>query len=181
MNNKEHWIVDTKGKPCSSYFEISVIRKSNEHGFKSYGWFNPDNKRLISHNGGPCKDPIDDQFTWDLLIELAQRVADNLNEIDYMVTINKEMKSWITAAKCENCTHWGSEYNAPPELNKRICHGPTYTIGVPANDLTPHDYFCPAWKKEKMILPRCPECDKPYFQDNTAYQFVIKQACDCEL
>ena len=81
------WVVDTKGGPGKESFEISVIRESNEHGFRSYGWYNPNEKRLISHNGGPCQWPIDDQFTWDLLVEVAQKVADNLNAVD---AVNEE-------------------------------------------------------------------------------------------
>ena len=77
--NDTTWVAHSKGDWGQEYFEIYVIRQNNSHGFKSYGWFDPDIKRLITHNGGPCNWPIDNQHTWDLLIQVARTVANKLN------------------------------------------------------------------------------------------------------
>lgn len=71
------WVVDTKGGPNEEAFEIAVVRSDNEHGIRSYGWFD-ENKLLISHNGGPCRWPVT-QMVWDELIGVAERVAAKLN------------------------------------------------------------------------------------------------------
>lgn len=71
------WIPHFKGKPNSSAFEIVVIREDNEHGLKSYGWIDP-NKLLVTHDGGPSIDPIN-QRVWDLCWEVAKTVAAELN------------------------------------------------------------------------------------------------------
>ena len=73
----DKWIVNTKGGAGEEFFEISVVRESNEHGIESYGWIDKD-KLLITHNGGHCRWPIT-QFVWDGCIQLAQQLADNLN------------------------------------------------------------------------------------------------------
>lgn len=73
------WIVDTKGGPGQSSFEISVLRDDNQHGKRSYGWFDDNHKRLISHNGGPCTWPVS-QFVWDRLVQLAHDYAAELNQ-----------------------------------------------------------------------------------------------------
>ena len=72
------WIVDVKGEANSSPFEISVLREDNAHGQRSYGWFGPD-KLLISHNGGPCRDPVT-PLVWQLLLGVATEVAYELNK-----------------------------------------------------------------------------------------------------
>ena len=73
------WIVDVKGGPWEEGFEISVLREDNEHGIRSYGWFDR-NKLLISHNGGPCRWPLT-KDVWDKMLKLAQEVANDLNGI----------------------------------------------------------------------------------------------------
>lgn len=74
------WIVEAKGCVGSRSFEISVIRTSNVHGRKSYGWFDKD-KLLITHNGGPCDCPLS-QRVWDKMLRVAQEVADEMNDED---------------------------------------------------------------------------------------------------
>ena len=76
MNNP--WEVHIKGSANKPSFEISVIRKNNDHGHRSYGWFDKD-KLLITHNGGPCNWPLIDKV-WNKIIILANEVADELNE-----------------------------------------------------------------------------------------------------
>lgn len=71
------WVVHTKGGPNKPSFEIAVIRDDNEHGKRSYGWFD-ENKLLISHNGGPCRWPLTAPI-WDRLIAAAAAEADRLN------------------------------------------------------------------------------------------------------
>lgn len=71
------WEVNVKGNKGSNDFEISVLRKNNEHGHASYGWFDK-NKLLITHNGGPCEWPLT-AIVWDKMIKLAHEVADELN------------------------------------------------------------------------------------------------------
>lgn len=75
MNNK--WVVDVKGEPNSSGFEISVIRDNNVHGKRSYGWFDAD-KLIISSCGGDCEDQLT-QKVWDKVLRIAQETADELN------------------------------------------------------------------------------------------------------
>lgn len=78
--SKARWVVHTKLddalKP-SAAFEICVIREDNEHGKKSYGWFD-ENKLLISHNGGPCHWPLTKKVLGKLLI-VALNTAEELN------------------------------------------------------------------------------------------------------
>lgn len=71
------WKVQIKGEKCSRSFEISVVHEDNEHGQRSWGWFD-DRKLLICHNGGPCSWPLTAKI-WDKMIILAQEVADELN------------------------------------------------------------------------------------------------------
>ena len=75
-----NWVVDIKGGAGANSFEISVLRDDNDHGKRSYGWFD-DNKLLIAHNGGPCRWPLV-QTVWDKQVILAQAVADELNEVE---------------------------------------------------------------------------------------------------
>ena len=74
------WEVNTKGGPDEPHFEISVIRAGNEHGKRSYGWFD-DYKFLISHNGGNCPWPVTKRV-WDKLVLLAWDVANELNALE---------------------------------------------------------------------------------------------------
>ena len=71
------WSVDVKGSRKSGSWEISVVRNSNEHGFKSYGWFDED-KILVSHNGGPCHWPIP-KAVWDGNMKIAEDLCESLN------------------------------------------------------------------------------------------------------
>lgn len=73
----DRWVPNVKGGPDKGSFEIAVLRESNEHGKRSYGWFD-ENKLLISHNGGPCHWPVT-QAVWDKLMKVAQEVANELN------------------------------------------------------------------------------------------------------
>jgi hypothetical protein len=72
---KAKWVVDIKEYKQS--FEISVLRDDNEHGKRSYGWFD-ENKLLISSSGGPCKNIVK-KIVWEKLVKVAQEVADELN------------------------------------------------------------------------------------------------------
>jgi len=72
------WVVDVKGHAGDKSFEISVLRDDNEHGKRSYGWFD-DNKILITHSGGPCHWPLT-PMVWEKALILAQEVADELNQ-----------------------------------------------------------------------------------------------------
>lgn len=74
------WKVNVFGKANSSSFEISVLRSSNRHGQRSYGWFD-DTKLLISHNGGPCHWPVTERV-WAKLIQVAEEVAEEMNALD---------------------------------------------------------------------------------------------------
>ena len=74
------WIVHTKieralENPAS--FEICVIREDNQHGQRSYGWFDS-TKLLISHNGGPCRWPLT-QKVLDKLLIVAEQIAAEVN------------------------------------------------------------------------------------------------------
>lgn len=71
------WRVHTKGGPNESAWEICVLRADNWHGKESFGWFGAD-KILISHNGGQCRDSVNERIWWGLL-QLATEVAAELN------------------------------------------------------------------------------------------------------
>lgn len=71
------WVVNIKGEAGDKDFEISVLRDDNEHGKKSYGWFD-ESKLLIGHNGGPCEWPVI-PLVWDGLVHLAYFVVEELN------------------------------------------------------------------------------------------------------
>ncbi len=77
MKSTGEWMVGIKGAPGKSSFEISVLRKNNLHGIRSYGWFDND-KLLITHNGGPCHWPLI-QIVWDAQVKLAYEIAAQLN------------------------------------------------------------------------------------------------------
>lgn len=77
MTTKHTWKVQVFGKRCSSAWEISVVRSDNEHGQKSWGWFN-NRKLLVSHNGGPCSWPVVG-FVFDQQIKIANELCRRLN------------------------------------------------------------------------------------------------------
>lgn len=77
METRDPWKVHVFGAAESSSFEISVVRTSNTHGQRSYGWFG-EAKLLISHNGGPCMWPVT-KAVWTRLLRVAQETADELN------------------------------------------------------------------------------------------------------
>jgi hypothetical protein len=72
------WIINIKGGPGESPFEISVVRKDNEHGQRSYGWID-ERKLLISNNGGPCPWIVTPEV-WAKLVKVAEQTAKELNE-----------------------------------------------------------------------------------------------------
>ena len=74
---KKSWIVNIKGAAESTAWETSVVRSSNNHGMRSYGWFD-DNKLLVSHNGGPCSWPIC-KIVWDRQVQIAEDLCCELN------------------------------------------------------------------------------------------------------
>lgn len=74
---KGNWKVQIKGEKCSQSFEISIVRESNKHGQRSWGWFDED-KLLVSHNGGHCSWPLTEKV-WDKMIVLANDVCKELN------------------------------------------------------------------------------------------------------
>lgn len=71
------WEVQVKGERCSSGWEISVVHADNEHGRRSWGWFD-EKKLLVSHNGGPCQWPICG-FVFDEQIRIAKELCRRLN------------------------------------------------------------------------------------------------------
>ena len=71
------WEVQIFGERCSGSWEISVVRSDNDHGRRSWGWFD-ERKLLISHNGGPCRWPVKG-FVFDQQVALAEEVARRLN------------------------------------------------------------------------------------------------------
>lgn len=94
------WVVDIKGAASDESFEISVLRDSNSHGKRSYGWFGKD-KLLISHNGGPCHWPVIPQV-WDRLVRVAHEVASDLNALDgefYETVESKRLPQTVTDNK----------------------------------------------------------------------------------
>jgi len=84
---KPIWKVQIFGNAGASSWEISVVRSDNDHGMKSWGWFDG-RKLLVSHNGGPCRWPII-QFVWDEQIKIAKSLCDKLNSGEIAQPIEK--------------------------------------------------------------------------------------------
>ena len=78
MTDKPYWKPQVKGDVNGKQWEISVVRSDNEHGQKSWGWFD-DRKILISHNGGPCTWPLA-LGLGDMLVKVAELYSSKLNE-----------------------------------------------------------------------------------------------------
>lgn len=76
MTQKAKWVVDTKGGPGGSSWELTVLRDDNEHGKRSYGWYDEDKLIISSSTSGSWE--IED-FVWRRLLTLAQKLADDLN------------------------------------------------------------------------------------------------------
>ena len=72
------WITQVFGDVNGSHWEVSVVREDNEHGQKSWGWFD-DRKLLVSHNGGPCDWPMA-PGVGPIMVEIANRLRDYLND-----------------------------------------------------------------------------------------------------
>lgn len=75
------WEVLVLGEKCTENFEISVIRKSNEHGRDSWGRFCK-SKLLICDSGGPCHTELTEKV-WDKMIKLAAEVVNELNHEEF--------------------------------------------------------------------------------------------------
>lgn len=76
MNTDNVWIVNIRGNYDRKGFEITVVRKNNNHGISSYGWIGKD-KLLITHDGmHGCT--ISKQI-WDKQVKVAKEVAKELN------------------------------------------------------------------------------------------------------
>jgi len=93
------WVVNVKGSAGDENFEISVLRDDNEHGKKSYGWFD-DAKLMIASSGGPCHWKLS-QIVWDKAVMLAHEVACELNANEWwggmtgLVRIEVYQQDWI--------------------------------------------------------------------------------------
>lgn len=76
-NQNSKWIVCIKGSSGLAPFEIAVVKETYHQGRNSYGWFG-ENKILISHSASICKEiPL---HVWEKLINLARKIATELNE-----------------------------------------------------------------------------------------------------
>ena len=76
-NQNPKWIVCIKGDSGLAPFEIAVVKETYLLGRNSYGWFG-ENKILISHSAYVCKEiPL---HVWEKLINLARKIATELNE-----------------------------------------------------------------------------------------------------
>tara|TARA_R110000765_G_scaffold242879_2_gene345345 strand:+ start:253 stop:735 length:483 start_codon:yes stop_codon:yes gene_type:complete len=72
------WYVNVKGQAGKDCFQISIVRDDNTHGKKSGGWFNDDEKLLISsYTYAHLTTRV-----WDKMIKLAQETADELNALE---------------------------------------------------------------------------------------------------
>lgn len=76
MKKMAKWVVNKKGSYDTS-FEISVLRDDNSRGKVSYGWFGRD-KKLISHDGGPCAVRVH-KDVWREMLKMADRIANKWN------------------------------------------------------------------------------------------------------
>jgi len=80
--NTGKWIVDVKGQASEkgAPFEISILRIDNIHGRRSYGWFNTEDKILISHSGTGNWPMLEGVFNG--LVEFARKCADEANRLE---------------------------------------------------------------------------------------------------
>lgn len=72
---KDLWKVNAKDGRKYGGYEISVVRTSFEHGFKSYGWFGKDKISIACNRDGTVPDIV-----FEMLVEVAQRYCNKLNE-----------------------------------------------------------------------------------------------------
>lgn len=72
------WRVDVKGGQRGGY-EISIVRANNYHGFRSYGWNDPQNKVILFSGGGEVAVPAKE---FNALIRRAHETARRYNELD---------------------------------------------------------------------------------------------------
>lgn len=71
------WLVQVFGEKGSDSWEISVVREDNEHGRRSWGWYD-ETKLRVSDNGGPYHWPICG-FVWDEQLKIAEELCRRLN------------------------------------------------------------------------------------------------------
>jgi len=70
------WLVQVYGYRCSTFWEISVVREDNEHGRKSWGWF--DSRKFLVSQSGPCRTPLTG-YVWDEQLRVADELCKKLN------------------------------------------------------------------------------------------------------
>lgn len=78
--SKAPWTVDVKGTAERSC-EISVIREDFEHGFRSYGWFDPDRKIPVLSDGGPLSLSFPEAI-FQAALQAALEYAEQLNSAE---------------------------------------------------------------------------------------------------
>lgn len=60
-------------------WEIAIARKSFKHGFRSYGWFDPDEKRYVAGDPHEAAREMPDAVFQEL-VAVATKYAERLNE-----------------------------------------------------------------------------------------------------
>ena len=73
---KDPWKVNKLGE--GMLMEISVVRSSFSHGFKSCGWDGPD-KLIIWSSGGPCMYDLN-TYLKEKMLDLAEEYVNHLNQ-----------------------------------------------------------------------------------------------------
>ena len=74
---QDKWLVSVKGSWERNGWEIFLVRSSNNHGLKSWGWYDQNNKIPVSISG-PYYGSIPKEL-WRNLIKLAENTANELN------------------------------------------------------------------------------------------------------
>lgn len=84
MSSSSRWMVCAKGRINSSY-EVAIVRESNTHGRKSWGWPSADKMFIMDRNAplscGTVQSMFNDDLhkVWNDLVGLAKRTAEKLN------------------------------------------------------------------------------------------------------
>lgn len=80
MADTSRWMMNVHGDRLN-HFEISIVRENNEHGRRSYGWFDK-RKRPVAdnvHMNGPKDKFFISEELWNGLLVLADAEARRLN------------------------------------------------------------------------------------------------------
>ena len=81
----DYWIPVIKGN--YDIYEMSIVRQSNHHGQKSWGWFEEDRKICVVTTGGLGGRTPNDKNLIDMFLEITKRYCSYRNKKEFGRTI----------------------------------------------------------------------------------------------